>query len=67
MTYREIQNCFKNHFNRSVKSCWIADVKRQLGLPVRKSYNRKGDFILNPCPEHLIDKLKQIINGDFIC
>ena len=47
MTYKEIQKYYKNKYNGSIKTCWIADIKRQLGLPTRKAYNRKNeDFVL---------------------
>jgi len=27
MTYREIQERYKKEFNRTIKTCWIADIK----------------------------------------
>ena len=67
MTYKEIQECYKHHFNSTIKSCWIADVKRQLGLPVRKAHNRKTSTITNKCPAHLIKQVAQIINKNKTC
>lgn len=62
MTYKEIQKYYKNKYNGSIKTCWIADIKRQLGLPTRKAYNRKNeDFVLFPCPDGQINKRLKII------
>jgi hypothetical protein len=32
------------------KTCWIADVKQQLGLRVRRAHNRVTEIRQNPCP-----------------
>ena len=37
---KEIQNCFKQRNNKTIKTCAIADAKRKLGLPVKPSPNR---------------------------
>ncbi len=59
MTYKEIQNRYKREFNKTIKSCWIADVKRQLGLPIRTSYNRISlNAVKYPCPN---EEIKQRI------
>ena len=63
MTYKQIQACYKRRFNKTIKTCWIADVKRQLGLRVRNSYNRKAAIILNRCPQHLVEQIAKVING----
>lgn len=49
-TYRDIQNYIKEKYNFSVKTCWIADIKGQLGIITRKAFNRKGGQRLHPCP-----------------
>jgi len=67
VTYKQIQSCYKKHFHRSIKTCWIADVKRQLGHLVRNAHNRKTATIINKCPGHLINQVKQIINGQKTC
>jgi len=66
MTYKKIQECYQIHFGRSIKSCWIADIKRELGLPIRIAYNRiNNDSVKNPCPEGIIkERLKKIITAD---
>ena len=49
-TYAEIQNFVAEHDGFVPKSCWIADVKEELGLPVRRAWNRRGDRREVPCP-----------------
>jgi len=63
MTYKQIQKYYKDHFNKTIKTCWIADVRRELGLPTRSAYNRKNqDFVIYPCPEGEVKKrIKTII------
>jgi len=61
MTYKEIERLYKKRYNKVIKSCWIADVKRKMGLKVRKAYNRKTKNISNKCPEHIIKNLSLII------
>jgi len=51
-TYKEVIDYIQDKYGQSIKTCWIADVKRQLGLPVRMAYNRidvkKPKY---PCPQ----------------
>ena len=49
-TYKKIQDWVKREYGFVPKSCWIADVKEQAGLPVRKAHNRKSDERVYPCP-----------------
>lgn len=58
-TYKEIQNEARNIGGKTVKTCWIADIKEREGLSVRRSWNRQGRDRKNPCPE---DK-KLLIKG----
>ena len=62
MTYKEVQRIYSCKFGRTIKTCWIADVKRQMGFQVRNAHNRKGTGILNKCPLNLISIIKDIIN-----
>ena len=64
MTYKQIIEVYKQHYNQTIKSCWIADVKRQMGLEVRRAYNRAGDLIINKCPPDKAQLIMQIINGE---
>jgi len=48
MTYRSIQDEYRANFNKTIKNCWIADVKRELGFPVRMAAHRiNPDIIKN--------------------
>ena len=49
-TYWAIQRLVKQQADFVPKTCWIADVKEQLGLPVRRAFNRVTEERLNPCP-----------------
>lgn len=59
-TYRQIQQYVKERFGFVPKHCWIADVKEQAELSVRRAWNRAGDERLNPCPP---DKVEAILNA----
>ena len=51
MTYAEIQTVYNKHYFKTIKTCWIADAKRELGLTKRKAYNRiNPDSVEYPCP-----------------
>lgn len=51
MTYKDIQDKYKSKFKSTIKSCWIADAKRSLGLTTRKAYNRiNKNSVKYPCP-----------------
>lgn len=64
MTYKEIATVYKRLYGKTIKTCWIADVKRNLGIPVRKSPNRIGISIKNSCPAELMERIAQIIKGE---
>jgi len=62
MTYKQIQEAHLRLHNRAIKSCWIADVKRELGMPVRMAPNRENtDIIKNKCPDRYKQSIKEII------
>jgi hypothetical protein len=51
-TYKEIEEEIQKKHQITVKSCWIADIKRQYGLTTRIAYNRIDPRrVQNPCPE----------------
>jgi hypothetical protein len=56
-TYKQIQDWVKLQYGFIPKTCWIADVKHQAGLPMRKAPNRKGAERVEPCP---LNKIKPI-------
>ena len=55
MTYKEIIECVKvlDHRGRTVKTCWIAEVKHKLGLTTRVAWNRRKAKGSRRCPEDL--------------
>jgi hypothetical protein len=63
MTYKDIQENYQKLYGSSVKSCWIADVKRELGLTTRFAYNRiNTESPMHPCPNGLVKtRLEKII------
>lgn len=63
MTYKQIQEEYKKLYFKTIKSCWIADVKRELGFTVRVAYNRINiDSIKNTCNNlNIRENIKSII------
>lgn len=49
-TYQQIQTWVKQRYGFTPKTCWIADVKSQCGLPTRKAPNRISTARIHPCP-----------------
>jgi hypothetical protein len=50
-TYTDIQTIYKDTYGTTIKSCWIADAKRELGLTRRIAYNRSNvRSVKYPCP-----------------
>lgn len=57
-TYKQIQDYIKNKYQVTVKTCWIAHVKEELGLPLKPSKrSSEGKPRVYQCPE---DKLSLI-------
>lgn len=50
-TYRQIQKYVKTQNGFTPETYWIAHVKYELGLPMRKAANRQGVQRKHPCPE----------------
>lgn len=50
-TYREIQSDIQNQHDRTVRTCWIADVKSAYGLTTCVAHNRESlNARKHPCP-----------------
>ena len=49
-SYSDIQDRVRERHGVAVKTCWIADVREQVGLHPRPAPNRKGPVRENPCP-----------------
>jgi len=56
-TYQQIQEYVRRKYGFQPKTCWIADVKEQVGLPVRRAWNRFDDERQVPCPEEKVDAI----------
>ncbi len=58
-----IQEHYKKTFGTTIKTCWIADVKRELGQTTRKSHNRlDGNSVKYPCQnDEVRNWLKQLL------
>lgn len=53
-TYREIAELARTLAGRSVKTCWIAHVKSDLGMVERTAPNRVDpQKRVHPCPDHI--------------
>jgi hypothetical protein len=62
-TYFQIIEYVKNKYGYSLKTCWIADVKAQMGLTTRQAHNRLDkNQRTNPCPANKIAHIKEAIN-----
>jgi hypothetical protein len=55
-TYNAVIKWVKEHKGYTVKTCWIADVKKQMGYNVKPAHNRKGIDRVEPCPRSLINE-----------
>lgn len=56
ITYERIKDEVRRKHGKSVKPCWIADVKERYGLTRGPAHNRKRPRA-NPCP----DKVRPLI------
>jgi len=57
-TYKQIQDWVKKTYDFVPETCWIADVKSQSGLPMRKAPNRQGVARVKPCPPEKIQPIR---------
>jgi len=66
MTYKEIQDEYREIYKKTIKSCWIADVKREMGFPMAVSPNRiNPDIIKNRCLDKEVkERIKSIIRKE---
>lgn len=63
-TYIQIMEYVKSKYGYSPKTCWIADVKEQMGLTLRQAPNRLDKRRRkNPCPENKIAHIKEAIKA----
>jgi hypothetical protein len=64
MTYKSIQAEYRKIYRKTIKSCWIADVKRELGFQMKDAPNRiNPDIIKNRCLDKVVrERIKVIIS-----
>ena len=60
-TYREIIECVRRRTGRTVKTCWIAEVKRELGLTTRVAWNRGQGRGAPACPAVYKEKIRRCL------
>ena len=61
VTYKEAQIIYQKRYSRSVKTCWIADIRSKHGKTTRKAPNRIGKKPKYPCPDYVRPKLEKIL------
>lgn len=66
MTYKEVQ-CRAAPILRvkptSVKTCWIAEIKRNLGIPVGRAWNSGQGRGAPLCPDRYKPVIRAILQG----
>ena len=60
-SYSDIQTYVTERHGVVVKTCWIADVKEQVGLHPKAAPNRKGPERENPCPRDKIPLIEEAL------
>jgi len=45
----------------SIKTCWIAEVKRSLGFPMRRAWNSGRGQGAPPCPAHIRPVIERVL------
>ena len=62
-TYAQIQACVHGHIGRTVRTCWIAEVKREMGLTGRRAWNTGMGVGAPPCPPRYKAAIRACIRG----
>ena len=62
-TYKQIVECVKRLTGRTVKTCWVAEVKRELGLTTKAAWNRGQGAGAPPCPARYKEAIRQCIEA----
>jgi hypothetical protein len=61
-TYKAIIDWVKKNKGYTIHhTCWIADVKEQMGYQMKKSPNRKGSDRVVPCPKANINDIREAL------
>ena len=61
VTYAQAQMIYKERHGRTVKTCWIADIKRRHGKTKCQASNRIGPRPKYPCPGDVRPDLERIL------
>ena len=67
LTYGQVQRCASQALGvrpSSVKTCWIAEVKRGYGLTERRAPNAGQGRSAPPCPPRYRDAIRRCIEGN---
>ena len=65
-TYKEVAECVKRRTGKTVKTCWIAEVKRELGLTDRAAWNRGQGAGAPPCPPRFKEAIRHCIESNAV-
>ena len=60
-TYKDVIAEVRATVGFEAQTCWIADVLRQMGYPVKDAHNRKGKQTVKPCPPGKIPAIKRAV------
>ncbi len=61
MTYAKAQAAYLKQHGRTVKTCWIAHIKRDHNATTRRASNRGSGKVKHPCPPEIYPKLEKIL------
>lgn len=60
MTYEKAQTIYKTRHGRTIKICWIANVKKKYKATKRQTLKRIGIKPKYPCPVDIFSNLEKI-------
>lgn len=64
LTYKQITECVRSKTGRTVKTCWIAEVKREMGLTARRAWNSGLGVGAPRCPSDLKQAIRRCLIAD---
>ena len=62
-TYKQSTECVRRQIGQTVKTCWIAEVKREKGLTTRRAWNRGLGVGALPCPPQYKDVIRKCLSS----
>ena len=60
-TYKQVAECVRRRTGRTVKTCWIAEVKCELGMTRGPAHNRGQGIGAPPCPARYREAIRACI------